>query len=89
MRDGMYRRFWPANARLPPEDEGHFNIQKRIVATVRENPGISQKEIAQKVGVSSPTVNYHINVLANARMVRVEKWGRRTRCFAVEDQPQN
>jgi len=89
MRDGMYRRFFPANARLPPEDEGHFNIQKRIVATIRQNPGISQKEIAQKVGVSSPTVNYHINVLATARMIRVEKWGRRTRCYVVEDQPRN
>ena len=87
MRDGMYRRFFPANAKLPPEDEGHFNIQKRIVAIIRNNPGISQKEIAQKVGVSSPTVNYHINVLATARMIRVEKFGRRTRCFVVEDQP--
>jgi len=87
MRDGMYRRFFPANAKLPPEDEGHFNIQKRIVAIIRNNPGISQKEIAEKVGVSSPTVNYHVNVLATARMIRVEKFGRRTRCTVIEDQP--
>jgi eukaryotic-like serine/threonine-protein kinase len=87
MRDGMYRRFFPANAKLPPEDEGHFNIQKRIVAVIRDNPGISQKEIAQKVGVSSPTVNYHVSVLSTARMIRVEKFGRRTRCFVIEQQP--
>ncbi|MGQ9581895.1 MAG: outer membrane protein assembly factor BamB family protein [Thermoplasmatota archaeon] len=84
VRDGMYRRFFPASARLPPEDEGHFNIQKRILSVIRSNPGISQKEIAQLVGVSSPTVNYHVSVLASARMIRVEKLGRRTRCFATE-----
>jgi outer membrane protein assembly factor BamB/DNA-binding MarR family transcriptional regulator len=89
MRDGMYRRFFPANAKLPPEDEGHFNIQKRIVAIIRDSPGISQKEIAQKAGVSSPTVNYHVSVLSTARMIRVERFGRRTRCFVVEDQPHN
>ena len=87
MRDGMYRRFFPANAKLPPEDEGHFNIQKRVVAIIRANPGISQKEIAQKAGVSSPTVNYHVNVLSTARMIRVEKFGRRTRCYVIEQQP--
>lgn len=87
MRDGMYRRFWPANAKLPPEDEGHFNIQKRIVTVVRNNPGISQKEIAEKVGVSSPTVNYHINVLMTARMIRVEKVGRKTECYVIGDPP--
>ena len=87
MRDGMYRRFWPADAKLPPEDEGHFNIQKRIVAIIGDNPGISQKEIAQKVGVSSPTVNYHIRVLETARMIHVKKLGRRTGCYVVEDQP--
>ncbi|MEM4728188.1 MAG: PQQ-binding-like beta-propeller repeat protein [Thermoplasmata archaeon] len=84
VRDGMYRRFFPANAKLPPEDEGHFNIQKRILAIIRNNPGISQKEIAQMAGVSSPTVNYHVSVLATARMIRVEKLGRRTRCFVIE-----
>ncbi len=87
MRDGMYRRFFPANAKLPPEDEGHYNIQKRIVQIIRDNPGISQKEISQKVGVSGPTVNYHVSVLATARMIRVEKAGRRTRCYVLELQP--
>jgi predicted transcriptional regulator len=87
MRDGMYRRFFPANAKLPPEDEGHFNIQKRIVGIIRQNPGISQKEISQKVGVSGPTVNYHVSVLATARMIRVEKTGRVTHCYIIEHRP--
>jgi outer membrane protein assembly factor BamB/DNA-binding transcriptional ArsR family regulator len=87
MRDGMYRRFFPANAKLPPEDEGHFNIQKRIVGIIRLNPGISQKEISLKVGVSGPTVNYHVSVLSTARMIRVEKQGRVTHCYVIEQQP--
>ena len=87
IRDGMYRRFFPANAKLPPEDEGHFNIQSRILGVIRNNPGISQKEISLKVGVSSPTVNYHVSVLATARMIRVEKAGRLTHCYVVEDHP--
>ncbi|MCK4367791.1 MAG: helix-turn-helix transcriptional regulator, partial [Thermoplasmata archaeon] len=66
-----------------PED-GDFrmnNIQSNIVDFIDENPGISQKEIAQAMNVTPPTVNYHIGILASAKMIRVVREGRRTNCF--------
>lgn len=79
---GLYRRFYPKHMRIP--DDGDFrlnNIQKNIVDVIDENPGISQKEIATAMNVTPPTVNYHIGILASAKMIRVVREGRRTNCF--------
>ena len=79
---GLYRRFYPKHMRIP--DDGDFrlnNVQKNIVDVIDENPGISQKEIATAMNVTPPTVNYHIGILASAKMIRVVREGRRTNCF--------
>ena len=79
---GLYRRFYPKHMRIP--EDGDFrmnNIQSNIVDFIDENPGISQKEIAQAMNVTPPTVNYHIGILASAKMIRVVREGRRTNCF--------
>ena len=79
---GLYRRFYPKHMRIP--EEGDFsmnNIRKNIVDVIGENPGISQKEIATAINITAPTVNYHIGILASAKMIRVVREGRRTNCF--------
>ncbi|MEE9506257.1 MAG: FG-GAP-like repeat-containing protein [Thermoplasmata archaeon] len=79
---GLYRRFYPKHMRIP--EDGDFrmnNVQSNIVDVIDRNPGISQKEIAQAMNVTPPTVNYHIGILASAKMIRVVREGRRTNCF--------
>jgi predicted transcriptional regulator len=79
---GLYRRFYPKSMRIP--DDGDFqmnNIQKNIVTVIDKKPGITQKEIAQAMNVTPPTVNYHIGILASAKMIRVVREGRSTHCF--------
>lgn len=79
---GLYRRFYPKHMRIP--EDGDFrmnNVQKSIVDVIDENPGISQKEIAMVINITPPTVNYHIGILANTKMIRVVREGRRTNCF--------
>jgi len=84
-RYGPYRRFYPMNYRMPPEDVYQPNeIQQTILATIRDHPGITQKEIAGRLGLTPPTVNYHINVLDNRHLIRVERRGRSTHCTIVE-----
>jgi predicted transcriptional regulator len=51
------------------------------VDVIDENPGISQKEIAMEMNITPPTVNYHIGILASAKMIHVVRQGRRTECF--------
>jgi len=84
-RYGLYRRFYPMNYRLPAEDAYQPNeIQGTILRVIRDRPGITQKEIAGRLGLSPPTVNYHVSVLADRNLIRVDRRGRSTHCTIVE-----
>ena len=84
-RYGLYRRFYPMNYRMPADDVYQPNeIQTTILAVIREHPGITQKEIAGRLALTPPTVNYHIAVLSNRRLILVERRGRSTHCTIVE-----
>ena len=65
-----------------PEEVVILNkAQELIMGQIIDNPGISQKEISDSVGLSTSTVNYHISVMANAGFVRVERKGKHTMCY--------
>jgi len=84
-RFGLYRRFYPMNFRLPPDDMFQPNvIQQTILSVIRQSPGITQKEIAGRLGLTPPTVNYHIGVLSERNLILVERRGRSTHCSIVE-----
>ena len=84
-RYGLYRRFYPMSYRMPAEDAYQPNeIQVTILRVIRERPGITQKEIAERLGLSPPTVNYHVSVLADRNLIRVDRQGRSTHCSIVE-----
>ena len=48
---------------------------------IRDNPGISQKDIASLLGVTPPTVNYHLKELLNLGLIRGERAGIRMRYY--------
>ena len=84
-RFGLYRRFYPMHMKIP--EDGFFTpneIQKTIVDLIRATPAITQKEIAGRLGLTPPTVNYHVGILSEHRAIRVERAGRKTHCFVVE-----
>ncbi|HEV8595313.1 MAG TPA: winged helix-turn-helix transcriptional regulator, partial [Thermoplasmata archaeon] len=84
-RFGLYRRFYPMNFRVPADDAFQPNdIQGTIIQVIRDTPGITQKEIADRLGITPPTVNYHIGVLSDRNLVRVERRGRSTHCTVAE-----
>jgi uncharacterized membrane protein/DNA-binding MarR family transcriptional regulator len=56
-RDGLYRRFYPAGYQIDPGHISLTSIQQRIMDLVKEEPGLSQKEISQKLELSNSTVN--------------------------------
>ena len=86
--DGRFKRFYPREMKVPePSDELVLrmnHIQHEILKIIRENPGISQKEIAGRIGLSTPTVHYHINIMMSARVITVKRAGRETQCFVEE-----
>jgi uncharacterized membrane protein/DNA-binding MarR family transcriptional regulator len=85
--DGRYKRFYPAGMKVPDEPTRKLNkIQEIILRLIGESPGISQKEIAEEIGLSSATINYHINVMIKAKVIRLEKIGRTTHCYVLDDE---
>jgi DNA-binding MarR family transcriptional regulator len=80
-QDGMYRRFFVTGRKT----EVRFflsDIQESILATIRENQGISQSRIADQINVSRKVVNYHVNILDQAGLIYMESRGREMACFA-------
>ena len=56
-------------------------IRRAIIQIIMDNPGISQTDIASKLGLSNQVVNYHIRIMKEANFVNIVKDGFRTRCF--------
>jgi DNA-binding MarR family transcriptional regulator len=73
-RDGMYRRFYPKGMRIP--EGGHKSIQEQLLEMIMSNPRITQKEMAERVGIDRSTVNYHIKILMAMGVIRSEKDGK-------------
>ncbi|UCF08423.1 MAG: winged helix-turn-helix transcriptional regulator, partial [Thermoplasmata archaeon] len=81
-QDGMFRRFYPSGMRIPRENGGEISeIQRILLSKIGESPGISQKEIANLLKLSKGVINYHVKVLLNKKMIRLEKKGRKTHCY--------
>lgn len=83
VKDGKYRRFFPVGMRVADE-VFPTKIEKIILDIVRETPGITQKEIAGHLGMSQPTVSYHIGKLRDSQRIRTEKHGMSLRHFIIE-----
>jgi len=52
-----------------------------VLENVRASPGITQNDVAVRMGVSSQVVNYHIRNLVRAGRIRLQREGRITRCY--------
>ncbi|MGA1793373.1 MAG: PKD domain-containing protein [Thermoplasmatota archaeon] len=79
--DGTHKRFYPYGMRVEPGD--HRDIQSMILELLAFNPGMSQKEIARSLGVHVSTVNYHINMMVGAGLLRSDR-SRRTQRYEVQ-----
>lgn len=79
-QDGMFRRFY---VRGPITEVRFFlsDIQEAILTVIKENQGISQSKIAEKIGVSRKVVNYHVKILDQAGIIFVESQGRESACY--------
>lgn len=96
-RDGYYKRFYPVGMRIPKSDVGIYYpegvatynigehqvsaIQLRIIHTIKEHPGLTQKEIAQRIKESRRVVNYHVKLLEQHNLIKIIKTGRETQCY--------
>lgn len=85
-RDGMYKRFYPIGAKLPDNGGPFTLVQQRILGAIIETPGTCQKDIASMLGVSSSTVNYHIEKLIEQGLIKARRKGMRIAYYFVGDE---
>ncbi|MCK4445406.1 MAG: winged helix-turn-helix transcriptional regulator, partial [Thermoplasmata archaeon] len=78
--DGMYKRFYPKGVAVPPDDGFRLReIHQRILSCIGEAPGVSQKELANLLGLHQSTLEYQLRKLVKAGLIRQERSGRRVR----------
>ncbi len=82
--DGIYKRFYPYKMRIPTKDIDSLTwFQMGIYNTIKERPGISQAQIAKELGESKQVVHYHVRLMEDAGVIKVEKVGISTKCYIL------
>jgi DNA-binding MarR family transcriptional regulator len=82
--DGIYKRFYPSDMKLPTTQRNISSFQEVILTIVKNNQGLSQKDIAKRIGASSQVINYHIKILEDGGLIEVDRSRRKSRVFATD-----
>jgi predicted transcriptional regulator/uncharacterized membrane protein len=82
--DGIYKRFYPSDMKLPTTQRNISSFQEVILTIVKNNQGLSQKDIAKRIGVSSQVINYHIKILEDGNLIKVDRSRRKSRVYATD-----
>jgi predicted transcriptional regulator len=70
-----------------PEPNGNAltEVQRTLMAKIKETPGISQSDIATLMKLSNATVNYHMERLLKKGVVRRQRAGMKYKCYLTEE----
>ena len=82
--DGIFKRFYPADMKLPTTQRNISSFQEVILTIVKNNQGLSQKDIAKRIGASSQVINYHIKILEESELIRVDRTRRKSKVYAID-----
>jgi DNA-binding transcriptional ArsR family regulator len=82
--EGVHRVYYPANTTL--SEPGHTRLtgsQETVFGLISDSPGISQIEMADRLGVSNVAVNYHLEALLEKEMISRQRIGLRYHYFPI------
>jgi len=82
LKEGIYKRFYPATMRVPEKRLHLSRVQRDILKEVQKRPGVTQKQLSRLLDESKQVVNYHVKILETANLIRLERSGRETYLFA-------
>jgi uncharacterized repeat protein (TIGR01451 family) len=84
VKDGKFRRFYPYEMRLP-EGGVPTKIQRVILDLIRANPGITPRDAAGLLGLTSSTVSYHLEKLGDLDRIEYRREGISKHLYAKGD----
>jgi predicted transcriptional regulator len=83
--DGLYKRFYPSQMARSESDVLELSrVQAELLGHIKTAPGITQKELSMRTGLSKRVISYHVSRMTEARLIRIARDGKRTRCYALE-----
>jgi parallel beta-helix repeat protein len=89
-KDGIKKRFYPVEFPKPKSRVIHFTeTQKKILRVVRKVSGITQKHIAESVGISRQVAYYHLSKLEQKGVIKKEVFGTERKYYAIKNPSQN
>jgi DNA-binding transcriptional ArsR family regulator len=83
-RDGIFKRFFPIEERVPENIMHISKVQELILNEIISKPGITSTELSKKTDKSHQIINYHLKKLINAELIRVERLGKKNKYYPVE-----
>ncbi len=84
-RDGFLKRFYPIGGMKVKDVLELSQVQENIKMVIQKHPGASQKDILANLDISQQKLNYHIQLMVKARMIKLEREGKITKCYVIED----
>lgn len=84
VKDGKFRRFYPAEMRIPEGGEP-TKIQRVILDLIRTNPGITPRDAAGLLGLTASTVSYHLEKLVEHERIEYRREGITKRLYVQGD----
>ena len=82
--DSTLKRYYPMDMKVPSSEGTLKHTQVLIMEVIRDTPGISQREVAAVLGLSSSTVGYHVEGLIERGYVRKERRGMGLRYYVTD-----
>jgi predicted transcriptional regulator len=83
VRDGVNTRFYVAGTKVPEP----ATLHQEMLDIIHEQPGITQKEIAEIAETSQQVVSYNLKKFIKNDMVKVEKNGNGNKYYIKEPKP--
>jgi predicted transcriptional regulator len=80
-RNGLFRHFYPKEMPIPKTIFRLNHAQQDIVWVVKGDPGINQVVLAERIGLTPATVDYHLGFLIDADIIHTKKKGNSKRCY--------
>ncbi len=86
-KQGVHRAFYPRGAKVDPAPGGELSpVERAICEVVRKAPGVRGKDIASSMGITPPTVSYHLRRLVDRTAVRARRHGMAVRYYPTSGQ---
>lgn len=85
VRDGFRTRFYVRGPRVIPQTY-LTRTQQTVLEAIQSNPGLTQKQLSQVLGLPRESVFYHARKLETAGKLRIQKDGKWRKYFPEADQ---